>query len=89
MEKRVAYEKKRHVFAGIYAEKFACNGKNIHDEGLASECSFCKPCGTAVEFDNLVYITDITPLINATEFSLYKAFSIHNRGDRYELQICS
>ena len=67
-------------------------------EGLALECSFCKPCGIAVEFDNVVYINDIdanrvnviTPLINTAEFlkyvgSLCKAFFIH-KDDRYELQ---
>ena len=37
-------------------EIFAGNGKNIHAEGLALEGSFCKPCGIAVEFDNVVYI---------------------------------
>ena len=88
------------IFAEIFAEIFAGNTKNIHAEGLALECSFCKPCGIAVEFDNVVYITDIdtnrvnviTPLINTAEFlkyvgSLYKAFSIHNKSDRYELPI--
>ena len=52
-----------------------------------------------VEFDNVVYITDIdtnrvnvtTSLINTAEFlkyviSLYRAFSINNLGNRYELQ---
>ena len=73
------------IFAEISAEVFAGNGKNIHAEGLASECSFCKPCGIAVELDNVVYITDIdtnrvnviTPLIITAEllkyvFRLYK-----------------
>lgn len=60
------------------------------------DCLFCKPCGIAVEFDNVVYITDIdtnrvnviTPLINTAEFlkCFYKAFPIHNKGDIYELQ---
>ena len=84
------------IFVEIFAEIFAGNGKNI---GLALECSFCKPCGIAVEFDNVVYITGIdtnrvnviTPLINTAEFlkyvrSLYKAFSIHDKSNRYELQ---
>ena len=44
-------------------EIFAVNNKNIHAEGLALECSFCKPCGIAVEFDDVVYITDIDTLI--------------------------
>ena len=87
------------IFSEIFAEKFTGNGKNIHAEGLALECSFCKPCGIAVGFDNVVFITDIdtnrvnviTPLINTSEFlkyvrNFYKAFSIHNKGDRYELQ---
>ena len=78
------------IFAEIFAEVFAGNGKNIHAEGLASECSFCKPCGIAVEFDNVVYITDIdtnrvnviTPLIITAEllkyvFSLYKDNAIN------------
>ena len=38
---------------------FEGNGKNIHAEGLGLECSFWKPCGTALEFGNVVYITDI------------------------------
>ena len=43
-----------------YLQKYiAGNGKNIHAKGLPLECSFCKPCGTAIEFDNVVYITDI------------------------------
>ena len=88
------------IFAEIYAEIFAGNSKSVHEERLALECLFCKPCGIAVEFDNVVYITDIdtnrvnviTPLINTAEFlkyvgSLYKAFSIHNKSDRYELPI--
>ena len=64
------------------------------------EFSCRKLCGIAVEFDNVVYITEIdtnrvnviTPLINTAEFLkyvdsvLYKAFSILNKGDRYELQ---
>ena len=87
------------IFAELFAEIFVGNGKNIHAKGLALECSFCKPCGTAIEFDNVVYITDIdtnwinaiTPVINTAEFlkyvgSLYKAFSIHNKGDKHELQ---
>ena len=87
------------IFAELFEETFAGNGKKIHAEEFALKCSFCKPCGIAVEFDNVVYITDIdtirvnviTPLINTAEFlkyvgSLYKAFSIHNKGDRYELQ---
>ena len=84
------------IFAEIFAEIFAGSGKNIHAEGLALECPFCKPCGIAVDFDNVVYITNIdtnrvndrTSLINSAEFlknvgSLYKAFSIHNKGDRH------
>ena len=78
------------IFAEIFAEEFAGNGKNIHAEGLALECSFYKPCGIAVEFDNVVYITDIdtnrvnviTPLIITAEllkcdFSLYKDNAIN------------
>ena len=70
----------------------------MHAKGFTLECLFCKLCGIAVEFDNVDHITDIntnqvnvTPLINTAEFlkyvgSLYKAFSIHNKGDKYELQ---
>ena len=87
------------IFAEIYAEIFAGNSKSVHEERLALECLFCKPCGIAVEFDNVVYITDIdnnrvnliTPLINTAEFlkyvgSLYNAFSMYNNGEKYELQ---
>ena len=87
------------IFAELLAEIFAGNGKNIHAIGLALEYSFWKPCGIAVEFDSAVYITDIDtnsvnvtiPLINTAEIleyvgSLYKDVSIHNKGDRYELQ---
>ena len=47
------------LLAEIFAEIFAGNGKNIHTEGLALECSFCKPCEIAVEFDHVVYIANI------------------------------
>ena len=73
------------IFAEIFAKIFAGNGKSIHAERLALECSFCKSCGIAVEFDNVVCITNIdtnrvnvlTSLINIAEFlkyvgSLYK-----------------
>ena len=86
------------IFTEIFAQIFAGNGKNVHAEGLALECSFSKPCGIAGEFGNVLYITDIdtnrvyviAPLINTAEFlkyvdSLYKAFSIHNKFERYEL----
>ena len=78
------------IFAEIFLEIFADNGKNIHAEGLALECLFCKPCGIAVKFDNVVYIIDIdtsrvnvlTPFINTAEFlkyvgSLYKDNAIN------------
>ena len=80
-------------------EIFAGNDKNIHAKGLALECWFYKPCGIVVEIDGVVYIIDIgtyrvkviTRLFNAVEFlkyvgSLYKFFSIHNKGDIYKLQ---
>ena len=83
----------------IRLEIFAGNDKSIHAQGLELECLFCKPCGIVVEFDNVVYITDIvtnrvnatTLLINTAEFlkyvgSLYKALPIHNKGYRYEIQ---
>ena len=47
------------IFTEIFAEIFAGNTKNIHAEGLALEFSFCKLCGIAVEFDNVVFITEI------------------------------
>ena len=47
------------IFAEMFAEIFAGNGRSIHEEGLALECSFWKSCGIAVEFDNVFYITDI------------------------------
>ena len=89
-------------YGSSYGDIIAGNGKNMHAEGLPLECSFCKPYGIAVEFDNVVYITNIdtnrinamAPLINTAEFlkyvgSLYKAFSIHNKGDRSYRQRCS
>ena len=67
------------IFAEVFVEIFADNGKNIRAEELALECSFCKPCGIAVEFDNVVYIIDIdtnrvnvlTSFINTAEFLKY------------------
>ena len=67
------------IFGEIFAEIFAGKGKNIHADGLALECSFCKPCGIAVKFDHVIYITDIdtnrvnviTPLINTADFLKY------------------
>ena len=78
---------------------FAGNGANRHKEGLVEDSSFCLPCGIAVEFDSIVYVTDIdsnrvnmiTSMSGTSEFlnavgSLYDAFSIHTKGMKYDLQ---
>lgn len=78
-----------HVFAG--------NGEEGNLDGPAEECSFRQPSGIAVEFDNILYVTDsmsgtvhiLTSLQNTVRFlravgGLYKAFSIHERGKTYE-----
>ena len=41
-------------------QHFAGSGVHIHKEGVALDASFCKPCGIAVEFDHVVYITDMS-----------------------------
>ena len=81
---------------------FAGNGDKIHRLGIVEECSFCKPCGLAVEFDNILYVTDfaanrvniLTPTKETARLleslhNLYDAFSIHENKGVYELKTLS
>ena len=77
-------------------EQFAGNGQSGSVNGPTSECSFRQPCGLAVEFDNVVFTTDvgsgtvqvISPISNTIEFleavgGVYKAFSVQEKGAQY------
>ena len=79
--------------------QFAGNGESSHKEGPVLESSFRKPCGLAVEFDNVVYVCDvdanrvnlITSLDRTSSFlrevgNLYAAFSVHEKGKKFQLQ---
>jgi len=76
---------------------FAGNGKETSVDGPNLEASFRQPCGIDVEFENVVYVTDImthsiiliTPLSETIRFlrsigCLYKAFSVDKKGESYD-----
>ncbi len=76
---------------------FVGDGKETSSDGPNLESSFRQPCGIDVEFDNVVYITDImthsvvliTPVSETVRFLrlisyLYKAFSVHRKGKSYD-----
>ena len=76
---------------------FAENGNNELTEGPCLDANFWQPCGLAVEFDNVTYVTDamsaslsmITTTSNTINIlknveALYDAFSIHERGKEYK-----
>ena len=80
--------------ASIHA--FAGNGNESSVDGPLSDCSFRQPLGIAVEFDNVIYLTDamsgtvniISPIKNTVAFldavgCLYKAFSVHEKGKTF------
>ena len=75
----------------------AGNGNNELTDGSSLDASFWQPCGLALEFDNVTYVTDamsaslsmITTTNNTVNFlksvgALNDAFSIHERGKEYE-----
>ena len=75
---------------------FAGTGDEMSIDGPTFACSFKQPCGIAVEFGSVVYVTDvmaasvclITNIEKTVEFlravgTLYKAFSIHGKGKKY------
>ena len=77
-------------------EQFAGNGQSGSVDGPTSECRFRQPCGLAVEFDNVVYATDvasgtlqvISPISYTVEIletvgGVYKAFSVHEKLAKY------
>lgn len=74
-------------------------GNQLHKEGKVLELSFCSPCGIAVEFDHIVYITDtdvnrvniITTLSETARIlenvgKIYSAFSVHDKDKKYDLK---
>ena len=86
----------RYLQGETNVQTFAGTGAKVHKEGVAAESSFCKPCGIAVEFDNVVYLTDIdvnrvnviTTMRDSAEFlrnvgKVYKAFGVHQKGADY------
>ena len=75
---------------------FAGDGQDKHVDGPHFACSFKQPCGLAVEFGEVVYVTDATSAsVNIiTKFEknvqflralggLYDAFSVHSKGAKY------
>ena len=75
---------------------FADDGEDKHVDGPHFACSFKQSCGLAVEFGEVVYVTDVTSAsVNIiTKFEknvqflrtlggLYDAFSVHPKGAKY------
>lgn len=94
--KRVVYSFD-HLKEPISLEKFAGNGEEKNIDGPTSSCSFKQPCGIAIEFNEVVYITDaksasihvVTNLKKNVEFlqsigSLHDAFSVHAKGEKMD-----
>ena len=77
---------------------FAGSDSEGSRDGTAKHCQFYEQNGAAVEFDHNIYVCDfrsgaiklITTLKNTVKFlssigKIYNAFSIHEKGHRYEL----
>ena len=70
-------------------EQFAGNGQSGSLDGPTSECSFRQPCGLAVEFDNVVFATDVgsgTVQVSSSISNTIHLFKV--RGAKAEVFCC-
>ena len=78
---------------------FIGNGKEGNSDGKALKCEFFQPTGLCAEFNNVVYVADyrtscikvFSTMKHTSEFlaaigKLMRAFSIHEKNERYELK---